>query len=76
MLLSECNHFCKCDFFGCKNRGKYIFSKHGPLKRDLCFCEECVRELHGEISKILTPKALKSPFKLNQKLRRNGDEGR
>ena len=73
MELKECNHFCKCDFYGCLNKAKYCFSVEGKIKRDLCFCEDCLKGMYKEISKVITPKAIKSPFKLNQKLRREDE---
>lgn len=73
MELHECNHFCKCDFNGCNNKAKYTFSCGGNIRRDLCFCEECLKGMYNEISKMLVPKAIKSPFKINQRLRREDE---
>lgn len=73
MQLRECNHFCKCDFNGCNNPAKFTLSHEGNLKRDLCFCEGCLKAMHGEISKLLTPKAIKSPFKINQRIKKEGE---
>lgn len=75
MELKECKHFCKCDFNGCNNRAKYSFSTKGIIKRDLSFCEECLKGMFEEISKLQIPRPIKSPFKLNKKLRKE-DEGR
>lgn len=69
MEISECKHFAKCDFYGCNNKAKYSFSTKGLIKRDLCFCEDCLRGMYNEISKLQVPKGIKSPFKLNKKLR-------
>lgn len=74
MELNECNHFCKCDFGGCSNKAKYIFSNGNKLRRELCFCEECLKGMYNEIAKILVPKAIRSPFKINQKLRRKEND--
>lgn len=73
MEIKECNHFCKCDFYGCNNKAKYSFSCDGKIKRDLSFCEECLKGMYNEIAKLQIPKAIKSPFKLNQKLRREDE---
>ncbi len=70
MEISECKHKVKCDFYGCSNLAKYSFSTKGILKRDLCFCEECLRGMYEAIAKMQVPKSISSPFKLNKKLRR------
>ncbi len=69
MEINECKHLAKCDFLGCNNRAKYSFSTKGVLRRDLCFCEDCLRGMYEAIAKMQVPKGLKSPFKLNSKLR-------
>ena len=73
MEISECKHFVKCDFLGCTNRAKYSFTTKGIIKRDLCFCEECLKGMYEEIAKLQIPKAVKSPFKLNKKLRKKDE---
>lgn len=73
MQISECKHFAKCDFLGCNNKAKYTFSTKGIIRRDLCFCEECLKGMYEEIARLQTPKALKSPFKLNKKLRKENE---
>ena len=74
MEISECKHKTKCDFFGCNNLAKYSFQSKGLLKRDLSFCEECLKGMYQAIAKLQTPKGIKSPFKLNKKLRKDYDE--
>lgn len=69
MEICDCKHHVKCDFYGCNNLAKYSFSTKGIIKRDLCFCEECLKGMFEVISKMQTPKAVKSPFKLNKKLK-------
>lgn len=69
MEIRECKHLTKCDFYGCNNVAKYSFSTKGIIKRDLCFCEECLKGMYNEIAKMQTPKGVQSPFKLNKKLR-------
>ena len=73
MEITNCKHICKCDFVGCNNLAKYSFSTKGIIKRDLCFCEDCLRGMYQAISKMQTPKGTTSPFKLNKKLRREND---
>ena len=73
MEIKECKHFTKCDFFGCNNVAKYSFSTKGIIRRDLSFCQECLNGMYQEIGKLQTPKGIKSPFKLNKKLRRENE---
>ncbi len=73
MEINQCGYHVKCDFNGCNNIAKYAFSTKGLIKRDLCFCEECLKEMYELLAKMQTPRALKSPFKLNKKLRRKND---
>ena len=73
MEIKECKHFAKCDFFGCNNVAKYSFSTKGIIRRDLSFCQECLNGMYQEIGKLQTPKGIKSPFKLNKKLRRENE---
>ncbi len=74
MELNECKHITKCDFFGCNNLAKYSFSTKGFLRRNLCFCDECLKGMYEAIAKMQTPKGLKSPFKLNKRLVKKNDE--
>jgi len=74
MEINECKHLTKCDFYGCNNVAKYSFSTKGIIRRDLCFCEECLKGMYNEIAKLQTPKGLKSPFKLNKKLREKDEK--
>ncbi len=74
MEINECKHLTKCDFYGCNNMAKYCFSTKGIIRRDLCFCEECLKGMYNEIAKMQTPKGVKSPFKLNNKLRVKNEE--
>ncbi len=71
MEINECSHLTKCDFYGCNNLAKYSFSTKGIIRRDLCFCEECLKGMYNAISKLQTPKGIESPFKQNKKLRKN-----
>lgn len=69
MEINECKHMTKCDFYGCNNKAKYCFMTKGIIRRDLCFCEDCLKGMYEAIGRMQTPKGLKSPFKLNKKLR-------
>ena len=55
MEIKECIHKVKCDFYGCNNLAKYSFSTKGVIKRDLCFCEECLKGMYNEIAKLQKP---------------------
>ena len=68
MEINECKHLTKCDFFGCNNLAKYSFSTKGVIRRNLCFCEDCLKGMYQAIAKMQTPKGIKSPFKLNKRL--------
>lgn len=69
MELNECKHLTKCDFYGCSNLAKYSFSTKGVIKRDLCFCEDCLKGMYECIAKMQIPKGIESPFKLKKRLR-------
>lgn len=72
MEISECKHLTKCDFLGCNNVAKYSFTTKA-FKRNLCFCEECLKGMYEAIAKLQVPKGIKSPFKLNKRLGKNND---
>ncbi len=71
MEIYECTHKVKCDFAGCKNIAAYTLVKGGVIKRDFCFCKDCMNEMYACIARILVPKAVTSPFKLNKRLRKD-----
>lgn len=74
MEIEKCNHMTKCDFFGCKNLAKYSFSTKGIIRRNLCFCEDCLKGMYEAVAKMQTPKGIKSPFKLNKRLGKNDEQ--
>lgn len=74
MEINECRHLVKCDFLGCNNLAKYTFSTKGVIKRNLCFCEDCLKGMYEAIAKMQTPKSIKSPFKLNKRLGKVNDD--
>lgn len=67
MKMHECRNQLKCDFYGCKNLAKYCFSTKGFIRRDLAFCEDCMKEMFECISKIIVPKGVEAPFKKGKK---------
>ena len=73
MQIEYCNHKSKCDFMGCNNLAKYSLSTKGRIKRELCFCEDCLMSIYEEVAKMKVPKGTKSPFKLNEKFRRKDE---
>lgn len=71
MEIFKCKHTVKCDFAGCNNLAEFSFSMKGLIKRDLCFCEECLKSMFECFSKMQIPKGIESPFKLNKRLKKN-----
>ena len=71
MQIYECKHKVKCDFAGCKNVAEYSVVRSGIIRHDLCFCKECLQELYNCIGARIVPKAIKSPFKLNKRLKQD-----
>lgn len=63
MKMQKCSHDIKCDFFGCKNMAKYAFSTKGFIRRELVFCEECMKEMYALFGEVLVPKGVESAFK-------------
>ena len=74
MEINECKHMTKCDFYGCNNLAKYCFSTKGVVKRDLCFCEDCLKGMYEAIAKLQIPKGIESPFKLKKRMRREDEK--
>lgn len=70
MQIEKCKHPTKCDFVGCSNLADYQLSTKGLLKRELAFCEKCLREMYVEIAKLQVPKAVEAPFKIKKRLRK------
>ena len=73
MQIEKCLQKTKCDFVGCNNLASYSLSTKGILKRELCFCENCLMEMYETIGKLKVPKGVKSPFKQNERLRRKDE---
>lgn len=69
MEITKCTHKVKCDFYGCNNLAEYSFSTKGLIKRDLCFCQDCLKGMFQALSQSLVPKGRQSPFKLNKRLK-------
>ena len=69
MKMEECHNQLKCDFYGCKNMAKYAFSTKGFIRRELVFCEDCMKKMHECISKVIVPKSVEAPYKRNKKER-------
>ncbi len=69
MRIDICKNQLKCDFYGCKNLAKYSFSTKGFIRRDLVFCEDCMKKMFECFSKLMVPKPIDAPFKKNKKER-------
>lgn len=63
MKMELCTHNVKCDFYGCKNLAKYSFSTKGFLRKDLVFCEDCMKQMFECFSKQVVPKPVEAPYK-------------
>lgn len=70
MEIFEVKHLVKCDFNGCNNLAKYSFSTKRLLKKDLCFCEDCLRQMYEIIAKMQKPRSVSSPFRLNKRMKK------
>lgn len=73
MQIEKCLQKTKCDFVGCNNIAAYSLSTKGILKRELCFCQECLNAMYEAIGNVIVPKGTKSPFKQNERLRRKNE---
>lgn len=70
MQIEKCKKQVKCDFIGCNNLADYSFSTKGLIRRELSFCNDCLKGMYQEIAKLQVPKATTSPFKLKQRLKK------
>lgn len=51
----------RCEMPTCKNTAAFQFvAENGDSRNSLNLCEDCIRELYGQIGKILTPKSPKN----------------
>lgn len=61
MQVNKLSVKTKCEMPMCKNYAAYQFVADGGDKRNsLNLCEDCIKELYGQIGKILTPKSPKN----------------
>ncbi len=74
MKVCECKTLTKCDFSGCSNWAKYSFATKGIFKHDLCFCQDCLKQMYEALAKMQTPKPIESPFKYGKKLKKISEE--
>lgn len=70
MQIEKCTRMTKCDFLGCNNLADYAFSTKGVLKRELAFCEDCLKGMYEEIGKLQVPKGTTSHFKTRPRLKK------
>lgn len=53
----------KCDLAGCSNFAEYSISKlEQNSKHNINLCGNCLKELNEALSKLFTPKSIKSKF--------------
>lgn len=61
MQVQRLNVKTKCEMPLCKKDAAYQFFVEGGDKRNsLNLCEDCVRELYGQIGKLIVPKSPKN----------------
>lgn len=61
MQVSKTGVKTKCEMSMCKREAVYQFClDNGDKRNSLNLCENCVKELYGQIGKILTPKSPKN----------------
>lgn len=54
----------KCDASGCNNMAQYtILNKKFIFDGNVYLCEDCMKELYGEIGKYIVPKSIKPIYK-------------
>ena len=70
MEIEKCSRPTKCDFAGCNNLATYCFSTKGLIKRELAFCEDRLKEMYREMSKLQIPKPAEAPFKLKPRIKK------
>ena len=71
MKMEICKHQLKCDFYGCNNLAKYSFSTKGFIRRELVFCEDCMKKMFECFSKQCVPKPIDAPFKTRKNKKEN-----
>lgn len=71
MKMEICKHQLKCDFYGCNNLAKYSFSTKGFIRRELVFCEDCMKKMFECFSKQCVPKSIDAPFKTRNNKKEN-----
>lgn len=67
MKIEKINRPIKCDFYGCTRMAKYGFSTKGFLRRELVFCEDCMKEMFECFSKEMVPRAIDPPYKTEKR---------
>lgn len=62
MEIKKINSKIKCDLLGCKNLATYTVVNEDGTKYNFNLCEQCLKNLHKQFSKILTPKSIKNIY--------------
>lgn len=52
----------KCELAGCKNLADYIIVTSDNQRYNFNICESCLKELHKQTSKLITPKSIKNVY--------------
>ena len=51
MKLYKCQTFAKCDMPYCSTPAKFVFPIKGKLRKEICLCDECAKEMYQELAK-------------------------
>lgn len=62
MQITKANVKIKCDMAGCRNLADYCVVNSDNSRYNFNICEQCLKDLHKEFSKVLTPKSIKSIY--------------
>lgn len=59
-----------CDMHKCSNEAKFSMKVKGFFKKEVCLCEDCVRQTLKTFLGESVPKAISSPFKPNSRIKK------
>lgn len=73
MEIKQTKAKIKCEMAGCKNLANYSISSTDNSRYNFNLCEQCLKELYTQFSKVVTPKSIKNIYQkggLNDKTER------
>lgn len=62
MEINKTNAKIKCEIAGCKNLANYSVSTCDSSRYNFNLCENCLKELYKQFSKVVTPKSIKNVY--------------